>query len=223
MDSRLPLLTVDTVIFPGLVVSIPVTDVQGRAVVRDLVENGGELVCGALAVRDGYELGERVFRSLYGTGCAATISEIALDADDDGPVEVTLTGNRRFKVSELDGGGDYLVADVEWLADDLGDDPLGTATIALERFRKYAEAISEISRPGLHLGDLPDDPGTLSYLMSAAMKLMTPERQKLLEAADVTTRLVQLVALIDTELSAITALPSLPATDLITWSALSPN
>ncbi len=223
MDSRLPLLTVDTVIFPGLVVSIPVTDVQGRAVVRDLVENGGELVCGALAVRDGYELGERVFRSLYGTGCAATISEIALDADDDGPVEVTLTGNRRFKVSELDGGGDYLVADVEWLPDDLGDDPLGTATIALERFRKYAEAISEISRPGLHLGDLPDDPGTLSYLMSAAMKLMTPERQKLLEAADITTRLVQLVALIDTELSAITALPSLPATDLITWSALSPN
>lgn len=223
MDSRLPLLTVDTVIFPGLVVSIPVTDVQGRAVVRDLVENGGELVCGALAVRDGYELGERVFRSLYGTGCAATISEIALDADDDGPIEVTLTGNRRFKVSELDGGGDYLVADVEWLADDLGDDPLGTATIALERFRKYAEAVSEISRPGLHLGDLPDDPGTLSYLMSAAMKLMTPDRQKLLEAADVTTRLVQLVALIDTELSAITALPSLPATDLIAWSALSPN
>ena len=223
MDSRLPLLTVDTVIFPGLVVSIPVTDVQGRAVVRDLVENGGELVCGALAVRDGYELGERVFRSLYGTGCAATISEIALDADDDGPIEVTLTGNRRFKVSELDGGGDYLVADVEWLADDLGDDPLGTATIALERFRKYAEAVSEISRPGLHLGDLPDDPGTLSYLMSAAMKLMTPDRQKLLEAADITTRLVQLVALIDTELSAITALPSLPATDLIAWSALSPN
>ncbi|TDO60884.1 hypothetical protein EV651_107156 [Kribbella sp. VKM Ac-2571] len=223
MDSRLPLLTVDTVIFPGLVVSIPVTDVQGRAVVRDLVENGGELVCGALAVRDGYELGERVFRSLYGTGCAATISEISLDADDDGPVEVTLTGNRRFKVSELDGGGDYLVADVEWLPDDLGDDPLGTATIALERFRKYAEAVSEISRPGLHLGDLPDDPGTLSYLMSAAMKLMTPDRQKLLEATDVTTRLVQLIALIDTELSAIAALPSLPATDLIAWSALSPN
>ncbi|MEU4197570.1 LON peptidase substrate-binding domain-containing protein [Kribbella sp. NPDC026611] len=223
MDSRLPLLTVETVIFPGLVLAIPVTDVQGRAVIRDLVENGGELVCGALAVRDGYELGERVFRSLYGTGCAATISEITLDPDDDGPVEVTLTGNRRFKVSELDGSGDYLVADVEWLDDDLGDDPLGTATVALERFRKYAEVVSEISRPGLHLGDLPDDPGTLSYLMSAAMKLMTPDRQKLLEAPDVTTRLAQLVGLMDTELTAIAALPSLPATDLISWSTLSPN
>lgn len=223
MDSRLPLLTVDTVIFPGLVLPIPVTDVQGRAVVRDLVENGGELVCGALAVRDGYELGERVFRSLYGTGCAATISEITLDADDDGPVEVTLTGNRRFKVSELDGTGDYLVADVEWLDDDLGDDPLGTARVAVKRFRKYAEAVSEISRPGLHLGELPDDPSTLSYLMSAAMKLMTPDRQKLLEASDVTTRLAQLVGLIDNELAAITALPSLPALDLISWSTLSPN
>ncbi|GAA1613733.1 MULTISPECIES: LON peptidase substrate-binding domain-containing protein [Kribbella] len=223
MDSRLPLLTVDTVIFPGLVVAIPVTDVQGRAVVRDLVENGGELVCGALAVRDGYELGERVFRSLYGTGCAATISEVAVDADDEGPIEVTLTGNRRFKVSELDGSGDYLVADVEWLDDELGDDPLGTATIALERFRKYADAVSEISRPGLHLGELPDNPSTLSYLMSAAMKLMTPDRQKLLEATDATTRLAQLVGLLDSELAAITALPSLPATDLIAWSALSPN
>ncbi|HEY3562341.1 MAG TPA: LON peptidase substrate-binding domain-containing protein [Kribbella sp.] len=223
MDSRLPLLTVDTVIFPGLVLPIPVTDVQGRAVVRDLVENGGELVCGALAVRDGYELGERVFRSLYGTGCAATISEIAVDADDEGPIEVTLTGNRRFKVSELDGSGDYLVADVEWLDDELGDDPLGTASVAVQRFRKYAEAVSEISRPGLHLGELPDDPGTLSYLMSAAMKLMTPDRQKLLEAPDATTRLAQLVGLLDSEMAAITALPSLPAIDLIAWSTLSPN
>jgi len=223
MDSRLPLLTVDTVIFPGLVLQVPVTDVQGRSVIRDLVENGGELVCGALAVRDGYELGERVFRSLYGTGCAATISEITLDPDDDGPLEITLTGGRRFKVAELDGSGDYLVGDVEWLTDDLGDDPLGTANVALERFRKYAEAVSEISRPGLHLGELPDDPGTLSFLISAAMKLMTPDRQKLLEAPDATTRLAQLVGLLDSELSAIAALPSLPAADLIDWSTMSPN
>ncbi len=222
MDSRLPLLTVDTVIFPGLVLPVPVTDVQGRAVIRDLVENGGELVCGALAVRDGYELGERVFRSLYGTGCAATISEITLDADDDGPVEITLTGNRRFKVAELDGSGDYLVADVEWLVENLGDDPLGTATIAIDRFRRYAAAVSEISRPGLHFDELPDDPSTLSYLMAAAMTLIIPDRQKLLEATDTTSRLAQLVGLLDTELAAIAAIPSLPASD-ISWSTMSPN
>jgi uncharacterized protein len=222
MDSRLPLLTVDTVIFPGLVLPIPVTDVQGRAVVRDLVENGGELVCGAVAVRDGYELGDRVFRSLYGTGCAATISEITLDAGDDGPVEVTLTGNRRFKVAELDSGGDYLVADVEWLVEELGDDPLGTAAIAVSRFRRYAAAVTEISQPGLHIGSLPDDPSTLSYLISAAMTLLTPDRQKLLEAADTTTRLAQLVGLLDTEMAAMAAVPSLPATD-IAWSDMAPN
>jgi hypothetical protein len=191
-------------------------------VIRDLVENGGELVCGALAVRDGYELGERVFRSLYGTGCSATISEITLDADDDGPVEITLTGNRRFRVAELDGGGDYLVADVEWLVESLGDDPLGTATIAIDRFRRYAAAVTEISRPGLHIADLPDDPSTLSYLISAAMTLITPDRQKLLEATDTTSRLAQLVGLLDSELAAIAALPSLPHIE-INWSAMSPN
>ncbi|WP_112240520.1 LON peptidase substrate-binding domain-containing protein [Kribbella monticola] len=222
MDSRLPLLTVDTVIFPGLVLPIPVTDVQGRAVIRDLVENGGELVCGAVAVRDGYELGDRVFRSLYGTGCAATISEIALDAADDGPVEITLTGNRRFKVAELDTEGDYLIADVEWLAEDPGDDPLGTANVAVQRFHRYAAAVTEISQPGLHIGSLPDDPSTLSYLMSAAMTLMTPDRQKLLEAVDTTTRLAHLVGLLDTEMAAIKALPSLPAVDL-SWSDMAPN
>ncbi|TDO49872.1 hypothetical protein EV643_105100 [Kribbella sp. VKM Ac-2527] len=222
MDSRLPLLTVDTVIFPGLVLPIPITDVQGRSVIRDLVENGGEMACGAVAVRDGYELGDRVFRSLYGTGCAATISEITLEAGDDGPVEVTLTGNRRFKVDSLDSTGDYLVADVEWLPEELGDDPLGTATIAIARFRRYAAAVTEISSPGLHLGPLPDDPSTLSYLMSAATTLLTPERQKLLEAPDTTTRLAQLVGLLDTELAAIAALPSLPDTDL-PWSSMHPN
>ena len=222
MDSRLPLLTVETVIFPGLVLPIPVTDVQGRSVIRDLVENGGELVCGAVAVRDGYELGDRVFRSLYGTGCAATISEISLDQSDEGPVEVTLTGNRRFKVAELDSGGDYLVADVEWLDEEPGDDPLGTAAVAVQRFRRYAEAVTGISQPGLHIESLPDDPNTLSYLMSAAMTLVTPDRQKLLEAVDTTTRLAHLVGLLDTELSSITALPSLPATDL-PWSDMSPN
>ncbi|HEU4946046.1 MAG TPA: LON peptidase substrate-binding domain-containing protein [Kribbella sp.] len=222
MDSRLPLLTVETVIFPGLVLPIPVTDVQGRAVIRDLVENGGELVCGAVAVRDGYELGDRVFRSLYGTGCAATISELTLDPDDDGPVEVTLTGNRRFRVTELDSGGDYLIADVEWLPENPGDDPLGTAAIALQRFRRYAAAVTEIRQPGLRIGSLPDDPGTLSYLISAAMTLLTPDRQKLLEAADTTTRLVDLIGMLDAELAAIAAVPSLPAVDL-GWSDMSPN
>ncbi|WP_432949605.1 LON peptidase substrate-binding domain-containing protein [Kribbella sp. CA-253562] len=222
MDSRLPLLTVETVIFPGLVLPLPITDVQGRSVIRDLVENGGELACGAIAVRDGYELGDRVFRSLYGTGCAATISEITLDPDDEGPVEVTLTGNRRFKVDELDSTGDYLVADVEWLAEELGDDPLGTAMIAVQRFRRYAAAVTEISRPGLHIGSLPDDPGTLSYLMSAATTLLTPERQKLLEAPDTTTRLAHLIGLLDNELSAIAAIPSLPDTDM-SWATMHPN
>ncbi len=221
MDSTLPLLTVETVVFPGLVVPVPVTDVQNRAVVRDLQAAGGdEMVCGALAIRDGYELGDRVFRSLHGVGCTAIVSDIA--GQDEGPMEITLTGNRRFRVVELDGDGDYLVAKVDWLPENAGPDPLGAASVAVQRFRRYAEAVTQISRPGLHIGSLPDDPTTLSYLMSAAMVLLQPDRQKLLEITDTTTRLAQLVGLIDDELAAMAALPSLPATD-ISWSDLPPN
>ncbi|HZO68674.1 MAG TPA: LON peptidase substrate-binding domain-containing protein [Kribbellaceae bacterium] len=225
MDSRLPLLTVDTVLFPGLVAPVPVADVQNRAVIRDLQASGDEeMICGALAIRDGYELGDRVFRSLHGVGCAAVVSDITGEAGDDGegPLEVTLTGSRRFRVVELDGDGDYLVAKVDWLGENAGSDPLGAASIALERFRRYADAVTEISRPGLHLGSLPDDPNTLSYLIAAAMVLIQPDRQRLLEIIDTTSRLAHLVGLIDSELAAMAALPSLPAID-ISWSDLAPN
>jgi Lon protease-like protein len=225
MDSRLPLLTVDTVIFPGLVAPIGIDDVQNRAVLRDLQGSAdSELVCGALAIRDGYELGDRVFRSLHGVGCAALVSDIKGDTGDDaeGTLEVTLTGSRRFRVVELDGEGDYLIAKVDWLAENAGSDPLGAASVAIERFRRYAEAVTEISRPGLHLGALPDDPTTLSYLIAAAMVLLTRDRQNLLEVMDTTSRLAQIVGLIDSELAAMAALPSLPAID-ISWSDLSPN
>lgn len=225
MDSRLPLLTVETVMFPGLVAPIGIDDVQNRAVLRDLRASGEtELVCGALAIRDGYELGDRVFRSLHGVGCAALVTDVKGDTDDDGEgaVEVTLTGSRRFRVVELDGDGDYLVAKVDWLGENAGTDPLGAASVAVDRFRRYADAVTEISRPGLHLGTLPDDPTTLSYLIAAAMVLLTPDRQNLLEVMDTTSRLAQLVGLMDTELAAMTALPSLPAID-ISYSDLSPN
>lgn len=225
MEVRLPLLTVDTVLFPGLVAPITIDDVQNRAVLRDLRETAdGELVCGALAIRDGYELGDRVFRSLHGVGCAAVVTDIKGDTADDaeGAIEVTLTGSRRFRIVELDGDGDYLLAQVDWLAENPGSDPLGAASIAVERFRRYAEAVTEISRPGLHLGALPDDPTTLSYLIAAAMVLLTPDRQNLLEVMDTTSRLAQTVGLLDVELAAMTAIPSLPAID-ISWSDLSPN
>ena len=224
MEVRLPLLTVDTVLFPGLVAPITIDDVQNRAVLRDLRETAdGELVCGALAIRDGYELGDRVFRSLHGVGCAAVVTDIKGDTDDTtGPVEVTLTGSRRFRIVELDGDGDYLLAKVDWLAENPGSDPLGAASIAIERFRRYAEAVTEISRPGLHLGALPDDPTTVSYLIAAAMVLLTPDRQKLLEVMDTTSRLAEIVGLLDVELAAMAAIPSLPAVD-ISWSDLSPN
>ena len=224
MEVRLPLLTVDTVLFPGLVAPITIDDVQNRAVLRDLRKTAdGELVCGALAIRDGYELGDRVFRSLHGVGCAAVVTDIKGDTDDTtGPVEVTLTGSRRFRIVELDGDGDYLLAKVDWLAENPGSDPLGAASIAIERFRRYAEAVTEISRPGLHLGALPDDPTTVSYLIAAAMVLLTPDRQKLLEVMDTTSRLAEIVGLLDVELAAMAALPSLPAVD-ISWSDLSPN
>ncbi len=54
----------------------------------------------------------------------------------------------------------------------------------------------------------------LSYTLAAALVINLAERQQLLEAPDVVTRLRLGTALMRAELRAIAALPSLPATSM---------
>ena len=63
-------------------------------------------------------------------------------------------------------------------------------------------------------GETPRDPVDLSYTLAAAMVLTLSDRQQLLECADVTSRLRLGSSLLRSELRAIRAIPSLPATSL---------
>jgi len=61
---------------------------------------------------------------------------------------------------------------------------------------------------------MPDDPRTLSYLVSAAVVLDLSERQRLLEAATTVDRLRLELTLLARESTLLTELPSLPAVEL---------
>ncbi|WP_328539293.1 LON peptidase substrate-binding domain-containing protein [Streptomyces sp. NBC_00344] len=236
--ARLPLFPLNSVLFPGLVLPLNIFEERYRAMMRDLLKVDDEAEprrFAVVAIRDGHEVaptapglpdgtpapepgpaagfGDDPLRSFHEVGCiadAATIRE-----RDDGSFEVLATGTARVRIRSVEASGPYLTAEVEELAEDPGDEATALAEGVLRAFRTYQKRLAGARERSLSTGaDLPDEPSVVSYLVAAAVVLDVPARQRLLEAADVETRLREELALLRAETAVIRHLPSLPATEL---------
>lgn len=217
MSEPLPLFPLNTVLFPGVVMPLYIFEDRYRSLMRDLIAlpPTRDREFGVVAIKLGYEVGERGVNTIQRVGCAALVTQVT--ANPDGTFEVVVVGRRRFHVQDLDPSHDYLQADVEWLADPGG----GTAadlTTEAERartlFDTYRQVVEELRSDDVLDGPTPRDPVDLSYTLAAAMVLPLASRQRLLECADVATRLRMGTALLRAELRAIRAIGSLPATSM---------
>lgn len=217
MSEPLPLFPLNTVLFPGIVMPLHIFEDRYRALVRDLIAlpPTRDREFGVVAIKVGYEVGERGVHTIQRIGCAALVTEVTANAD--GSYEIIVVGRRRFHVEDLDPSHDYLQADVEWLADTRGAS-LGEISNAAETARNlfdtYRRTLDEVRGEDVLDGRTPRDPVDLSYTLAAAMVLSMAQRQQLLECPDVTTRLRLGIALLRSELRAIRAISSLPATSL---------
>ncbi len=225
MSEPLPLFPLNTVLFPGIVMPLYIFEDRYRALVRDLIAlpPNSAREFGVVAIKVGYEVGERGVHTIQRTGCAALVTDVT--ANPDGSFEIVVVGRRRFHVESLDPSRDYLRAAVNWLPDSPGgrsaDDLARAATVAGNLFNVYRSTIEQMRGDDVLEGDSPTDPVDLSYTLAAALVLTLAERQTLLEAPDVMTRLRLGTAMMRSEIRAITAVPSLPATSLLRtqWSA----
>jgi Lon protease-like protein len=212
---QLPLFPLNTVLFPGVVMPLHIFEDRYRCLIRDLIALPPDTAreFGVVAIKVGYEVGERGVQTIQRTGCAALVTEVT--ANPDGTYEVTVVGRRRFHVERLDPSHEYLRADVEWLPDGASpEESERLAADAAELFDLYRETVAELRGDDVLEGQTPADPVDLSYTLAAALVINLAERQALLEAPDVTARLRLGIRLIRAELRAIAALPSLPATSM---------
>jgi uncharacterized protein len=216
VSEPLPLFPLNTVLFPGIVMPLHIFEDRYRLLVRDLIALPPDAAreFGVVAIKVGYEVGARGVHTIQRTGCAALVTEVT--ANPDGSFEIMVIGRRRFHVESLDPSHEYLRADVEWLSDgDEGEDPADAAqaaAIARAIFDVYRGTVAELRGDDVLEGDTPTDPVDLSYTLAAALVLNLAERQNLLEAPDVVSRLQLGTSMMRSELRAITAVPSLPAT-----------
>ena len=92
---------------------------------------------------------------------------------------------------------------------------------ALAMFTAYRVAVAPY-RGDPHPGDLPRDPTYLSWTLAAVAPLAMPDRQALLELDDTALRLTMVADMLRSELQAMNAIPSLPATE-VARTRWSPN
>ena len=222
MTVRLPLFPLGAVLFPSLLLPLHVFEDRYRAMVHDLLELPAEQrLFGVVAIREGREVGADGVRALHAVGCVARLRRAEPYAD--GRFDIVGTGADRFRVLAVHadpraaGATPYVRADVELLDEPPGPAPEALVPVVRSLFTRYRLALG-----GAGDLDLSGDPTALSYEVAAGAVLDVTEKQRLLEAADTTTRLRLEVTLLRRETALFGQLPSLPGVELTRVPA-SPN
>ncbi|MFF4170342.1 LON peptidase substrate-binding domain-containing protein [Streptomyces sp. NPDC001744] len=234
--ARMPLFPLNAVLFPGLVLPLNVFEERYRAMMRELltIDEPEPRRFAVVAIRDGHEVaptapglpdptalpargpaagfGPDPLRSFHRVGCVADVASIRERAD--GSFEVMVTGTSRVRLLSVDASGPFLVAGVEEIPEEPGEEPGALAEVVLRAFRNYQKRLAGARERSLTTSELPDDPSVVSYLVAAAAMLDTPSKQRLLQAPDTATRLREELSLLRAETAVLRHLPSLPMVDL---------
>lgn len=136
---ELPLFPLNTVLCPGIALPLHIFEDRYRALVRHCLDTASPF--GVVLIRQGRETGTGTI-SFTGIG---TIAEIR-DAGryEDGRYDLLVVGTRRFEIRHvLSGKRPYLVAEVDLLAEAVGDEVVAhrLAMTATRRFVTYLELL----------------------------------------------------------------------------------
>ncbi len=163
--NPLPLFPLPIVLLPGELVSLHIFEERYKEMI-DLCR-GEDLPFGIVLVEGG---GHRK------TGCAARIAEVT-EEFPDGRMNILARGAERFRILRVREDRSYPRAEVEYCGDRAGEAPPAAL------IEKARAALSEARGGGRPEEDeLRQNPGRLSFLAGAALKLPPRAKQLLLES-----------------------------------------
>ena len=222
MSERLPLFPLGVVLYPGMLLPLHIFEDRYRRLVRDLLDGPEPRRFGVIAIRKGRETGVEGVQSLYEIGCTATLRQV--EEHQDGRFDLVTVGTRRFRLLALDQTLPYLQGEIELLPDEAVDGAAAAPAVRAVQaaFRGYLDALTEWGGATVRVGDLPDEPVLLSFIVAAAMVIDLPERQALLDEPDALRRLAAERAVLSREAAMLRATTSRPAPDL-RYTRYNPN
>ena len=218
MTSILPLFPLNTVMVPGLVLPLHIFEPRYRMMVKELLENPDEdsREFGIVATRDGKSVEHSGIDALHPVGTATVLRQA--DETADGRFDIVTTGSRRFRIDKLDTSQPLLRAEITWL-EDIPEPHTPELELLTNRavadFVSYRAALSgQLEETIASVSDMPEDPGVVSFLLTAAVVLPTAQRQEMLSVLSPSERLNLARKFLKKETSMITAFHSIPALDL---------
>jgi Lon protease-like protein len=187
MSFNLPLFPLNTVLFPGMPLTLHIFEERYKRMIADCLEPRQPF--GVVLIRHGKEaLGP--LADPYRIGCTARILDV--QPLTDGRMNIVALGQKRFRIIELFQDKPYLVGSVELF-------PLEeTNRVQLDRtgrrlrpwVKRYMEILTRLSDVNLDPQHLPNDPLVLAYLAAVLLHIPPDKKQELLS----TPRAVDLLA-----------------------------
>ena len=185
--EELPLFPLRTVLFPHATLRLHVFEERYRIMVQECLRTDGPF--GIALIRDGEEVGTDAEPYLVGT--VARITEV--QNYDDGRMDVTVRGERRFRIRELDESRPYLLGRVQPVEEHGDPDPQDPLVIeARDTFEALVQRYFERQRFAVQV-TFPPDPRTLSFAIADHLPVDDLVKQRLLEITDTLDRLEEIL------------------------------
>lgn len=194
MIQKLPLFPLNTVLFPGMPITLHIFEERYRLMVGRCLEQGSPF--GVALIREGKEAYSDPIPHFVGT--SAQIGEhVRLD---DGRFYLVATGQRRFRVQYLLQRQPYIISSISYLPEEVGG-AVGAAAEDLRAcYTRYWNALAAATGHREDPETPPDDAIELTYWMAHRLKVDLDNKQRWLEA-DVGTRLREMTAVLRAELA----------------------
>ncbi len=197
----LPLLPLNTVLFPYANIQVHVFEERYREMIREC--NQDEKGFGIVLIRSGSEVGGEA--EPYMVGTAVRIESI--QTYDNGNMDVRIKGERRFRIRKIDQSKPYLVGHVEPIVElEVEESPRADALVL--KAREYLEMYLESHFTRLDMkakAILPQDPTAFSFVVANFLQIENLEKQHLLETTDTIERISEMLPVLRDYLSEIQA------------------
>lgn len=197
MDYELPIFPLNTVLFPGMPLSLHIFEERYKAMIHECVENGQPF--GVALIRDGVEaLGP--LAEPYSVGCTAEIAQV--QPLIGGRMNILVVGRERFRILDLQRGATYLKGLVQsfplYMAP--GEDATAFCHNLRPRLEEYLRLLSDAGDVDFDMEQLPGEPQALAYLAATVLQIPNEQKQELLSAPTASNLLSEMQSLYRREL-----------------------
>ena len=185
LEARhLPIFPLNTVLFPGASLPLQIFEERYKLMMTHCLE--GDSKFGVVLIRQGAEVGGPAEPHL--TGTMAQIVQV--NRVRGGRMFISVTGQQRFRITEITQRRPYMAALVQPLEDE-ADAPLPPSEMEAVRdaVTAYYRLLIGIRGGWAQSARMPSEPGGLSYFIAGMLQIRPQEKQELLEQPSASRRL----------------------------------